>query len=86
MEYNDFFYDNDDSSRGTRPISKFLNSFIGRIQKYAYAVYRFFAAVNEENERSLCRAHVRTKFKYASDISKDKDAGWFVVQIGRLYD
>lgn len=43
--------------------------------------------VKEEfkNGRSLCWAHVRAKFKYASDISKDKDAGWFVEQIGRLY-
>lgn len=79
MEYNDFFYDNDDDdSRGTRSISKFLDSFIGRIQTYAYAVYRFFAAVKEKNERSLCWVYVRGEFKYASDIRKDKDAGWFV--------
>lgn len=81
-----FLYDNDgDDSRGTRPISDFLGSFIGGIQTDAYAVYRFFADVNEANERSLCWAHVRAKSKYASDISKDKDASWFVEQIGRLY-
>lgn len=81
-----FLYDNDaDDSRATRPISAFLDSFIGGIQTDAYAVYRFFADVNESNERSLCWAHVRAKFKYASDISKDKDASWFVEQIGRLY-
>lgn len=81
-----FLYDNDeDDSRGTRPISEFLESFIGGIQTDAYTVYRFFTDLNEENERSLCWAHVRAKFKYASDISKDRDAGWFVDQIGRLY-
>lgn len=71
-----FLYDNDvDDSRGTRPISEFLESLIGGIQTDAYAVYRFFADVNEANERSLCWTHVRAKFKYASDISKDKDVG-----------
>lgn len=51
-----FLYDNDGGdSRGTRPISDFLGSFIGGIQTDAYAVYRFFADVNEANERSLCR-------------------------------
>lgn len=36
-------------------------------------MYRFFADVNEANEHSLCWVHVRAKFKYASDISKEKD-------------
>lgn len=79
-------YDNDgDDSRGTRPISGFQGSFIGGIQTDAYAAYRFSADVNEENKHSLCYTHIGAKFKYASDISKDKDAVWFVVQIGRLY-
>lgn len=66
-----FLYDNDaDDSRATRPISAFLDSFIGGIQTDAYAVYRFFADVNEANERSLCWAHVRAKFKYSSDIKR----------------
>lgn len=59
-----FLYNNDgDDSRGTRPISDFLGSFIGGIQTDAYAVYRFFADVNEANKRFLCRVHVRAKSK-----------------------
>lgn len=81
-----FFYDNAcNDSRGTRPISGFLSSFIGKIQTDSYTVYRFFTELSAENEHALCWAHVRTRFKDACDISHDKDAGWFVEQIGRLY-
>lgn len=81
-----FLYDNDtDDSRGTLPIANFLEGFIGGIQTDAYAGYRFFVKLNPENEHILCWCHVRAKFKLAFDISKDKDAGWFVEQIGRLY-
>lgn len=81
-----FLYDNDeDDSRATRPISGFLEGFTGGIQTDAYTVYRFFTEDNAGNERSLCWAHVRAKFKYAADISHDKDAAWFVEQTGRLY-
>lgn len=81
-----FLYDSDeDDSRGTRPISTFLEGFTGGIQTDTYVAYRFFVKLNPENEHILCWAHIRAKFKYASDISHDKDAGWFVHQNGR-YD
>lgn len=60
---------NDDNSRGTRSICEFLKSFIGSIQTDAYTVYRFFTDLHAENERSLCWAYVRAKFKCASDIT-----------------
>ncbi len=33
----------------------------------------------------LCWEHVRAKFKYAQDYSKDSNATWFIDQKGRLY-
>ena len=81
-----FLYDNDeDDSRGQRPITELLGDFKGSIQSDGYVVYKHLARTNLENVHLLCWAHVRAKFKYADEISKDEDAKWFVGQIGRLY-
>ena len=81
-----FLYDNDeDDSRGTRPIHDFLGGFKGTIQSDGYVVYKHLAKAHPENPHILCWAHVRAKFKFAADISKAPDAEWFVEQIGRLY-
>ena len=81
-----FLYDNDENdSRGCRPIEEFLGDFKGSIQSDGYVVYRHLSRTHPENVHLLCWAHVRAKFKYAEEISKDPDAAWFVEQIGLLY-
>ena len=81
-----FLYDNaENDSRGKRPITAFLGDFKGSIQSDGYVVYKHLSRLNPENEHLLCWAHVRSKFKFAADISLDEDAKWFVEQIGRLY-
>ena len=81
-----FLYDNDESdSRGTRPISSFLNSFKGGIQTDAYVVYKFFTGQSDENNHALCWAHVRSKFFQAAKYVNDDNAEWFVRRIGELY-
>lgn len=74
-----FLYDNDeDDSRGQRPITEFLDDFKGTIQSDGYVVYKHLSRSNPENVHLLCWAHVRAKFKYAAEISSDEDAKWFV--------
>ena len=81
-----FLYDNDENdSRGCRPIEEFLGDFKGSIQSDGYVVYKHLSRTNPENVHLLCWAHVRAKFKYAEEINKDPDAAWFVEQIGLLY-
>lgn len=64
-----------------RPNSISLEGLIGGIQTDAYASCRFFAKQNSENEHILCWSHVRVQFKLAFDMSKNKDAGWFVSRL-----
>lgn len=81
-----FFYDNDeDDSRGSRPIETFLGSFLGSIQSDGYVVYKHLAKVNPQCEFILCWAHVRNKFAMTYEINKDANADWFVQKIGELY-
>ena len=81
-----FLYDNEENdSRGQRPIMEFLGSFQGSVQSDGYVVYEHLANENPNIEHILCWAHVRAKYKYAADFSKDKNAEWFVETIGRLY-
>ena len=81
-----FFYDNDeDDSRGSRPIETFLGSFLGSIQSDGYVVYKHLAKVNPQCEFILCWAHVRNKFAMTYEANKDMDADWFVREIGKLY-
>lgn len=81
-----FLYDNDENdSRGTRPISSFLDGFKGGIQTDAYVVYKFFTDQSADNDHALCWAHVRSKFFQAAKYGNDENAEWFVRRIGELY-
>lgn len=81
-----FLYDNDeDDSRGTRPISTFLDGYTGGIQTDAFVVYKFFTKECKQNSHALCWAHVRSKFYQAAKYAKDGDAEWMVDKIAYLY-
>ncbi len=82
-----FLYDNDENdSRGTRPLQEFLGEFAGAIQSDGYIVYTKLAKKHPELIKHLeCWAHVRARFRNAFKVSGDSIAGWFVEQIGRLY-
>ena len=82
-----FLYDNDENdSRGLRPLQEFLGEFAGAIQSDGYVVYTQLTKKHPELIKHLeCWAHVRTKFKNAFKVSNDLMADWFVKQIGRLY-
>ncbi len=82
-----FLYDNDENdSRGLRPLQEFLGEFAGAIQSDGYVVYTKLTKKHPELIKHLeCWAHVRTKFKNAFKVSTDPMAAWFVEQIGRLY-
>lgn len=81
-----FFYDNDENdSRGSRPIETFLGSFLESIQSDGYVVYKHLAEVNPTCEFILCWAHVRNKFAMTFESNKDANAEWFVLKIGELY-
>ena len=82
-----FLYDNDENdSRGLRPLQEFLGEFAGAIQSDGYVVYTQLTKKHPELIKHLeSWAHVRTKFKNAFKVSNDPMADWFVKQIGRLY-
>ncbi len=81
-----FLYDNDKlDSRGMRPIQEFLEDYAGALQSDGYTVYKQLAKNNPNIKHLQCWAHVRAKFFYAATSGTDKDAQWFVDQIGRLY-
>lgn len=81
-----FLYDNDENdSRGYRPISSFLSDFKGAVGTDAYVVYRQLCQEHPDIEHCLCWAHVRAKFQYALEISKEADAEWYRNQIDYLY-
>ena len=81
-----FLYDNDENdSRGYRPISSFLSGFKGTIASDAYTVYKQLCLEHPDIEHCLCWAHVRAKFQYALEISKEEDAEWYRNQIDYLY-
>ena len=81
-----FLYDNDENdSRGSRPINTFLGDFKGTIMSDAFIVYKQLTRDNPELEHCLCWAHVLCKYDLAEEISKEPDAGWFRNQIGYLY-
>lgn len=81
-----YLYDNEENdSRGHRPIHGFLGSFKGTIQSDGYNVYKQLAFENPMIDHVLCWAHVRAKFKYAEEISHDPDASFFLDRIGLLY-
>ena len=81
-----FLYDNDENdSRGYRPISSFLSGFKGTVASDAYVVYKQLCLEHPDIEHCLCWAHVRAKFQYALEISKEEDAEWYRNLIDHLY-
>ena len=81
-----FLYDNDENdSRGTRPINTFLGDFKGAIMSDAYIVYRQLVKEHPDLTHCLCWSHVHNKFESALEISKEEDAAWFVNMIRYLY-
>lgn len=81
-----FLYDNDENdSRGYRPISSFLSGFKGTVSSDAYVVYKQLCREHPDISHCLCWAHVRAKFQYALEISKEAEAEWYRNQIDYLY-
>ena len=81
-----FLYDNDENdSRGRRPIQKFLDKAMKALQSDGYTVYKQLTKDMPECEHVLCWAHVRAKFHIAKEVSKDNFASWFEDQINKLY-
>lgn len=81
-----FLYDNDENdSRGLRPIQSFLGDFLGTIQSDGYNVYKHLAGDSPKNEHLMCWAHVHNKFEQVFKACKDKHAEWFSTTIGELY-
>ena len=81
-----FLYDNDENdSRGYRPISSFLSGFKGTVESDAYVVYKQLTKEHPDILHCICWAHVRAKFQYALEISKEEDAAWYRNQIDYLY-
>ena len=81
-----FLYDNDENdSRGYRPISSFLSGFKGTVASDAYVVYKQLCLEHPDIEHCLCWAHVRAKFQHALEISKEEDAEWYRNLIDYLY-
>ena len=67
-----FFYGNDENnSRGKRPIQTFLGDFLGTIQSNGYVVYKELTKDNPANEHLMCWAYVRNKFETIFKACKD---------------
>lgn len=76
-----------DGTKLGKYLKKYVWVLVNKLDGLVYFLYD-----NDENDSRgpenihlLCWAHVRAKFKYAEEISKDPDAAWFVEQIGLLY-
>lgn len=81
-----FLYDNDENdSRGRRPIERFLGDFKGTIMSDAFIVYKQLTRDNQDLLHCLCWAHVLCNFDDAAEISKETDAIQFRNWISYLY-
>lgn len=81
-----FLYDNDENdSRGRRPIENFLGDFKGSIMSDAFIVYKQLTRDNPDLLHCLCWAHVFNNFDDALVISGEKDAALFKNLISYLY-
>ena len=81
-----FLYDNEENdSRGKRPIETFLGGYSGSVHSDGYTVYKHLTLSEGELIHIMCWAHVRAKFEQAFRYSKDLNADWFVKKIGELY-
>lgn len=80
-----FLYDNDENySRGHRPIQNFLGGFKGTIQSDGYTVYRQISNDKPDIELILCCAHVHAKLRYA-ELSGDSNVKSILPLVQRLY-
>lgn len=80
-----FLYDNDENdSRGHRPIQNFLGGFKGTIQSDGYTVYRQITNDKPDIELILCWAHVHAKLRYA-ELSGDSNVKYILPLVQRLY-
>jgi hypothetical protein len=81
-----FLYDNDENdSRGMRPINTFLGDLKGTVMSDAFIVYKQLTRDNPNLLHCLCWAHVHNKFAMAAEVGKEEDAVWFVNMINYLY-
>lgn len=77
----------DDGSRARRVLRSIIEDReIKALQSDGYNVYTFIDKEFEDVTHLCCMAHARSKFVDAQEIGKDERAGFFVKQIGRLYD
>lgn len=81
-----FLYDNDENdSRGMRPINTFLGDLKGTVMSDAFIVYKQLTRDNPNLLHCLCWAHVHNKFAMAAEVGKEEDAVWFDNLIDYLY-
>ena len=81
-----FLYDNDENdSRGMRPINTFLGDLRGTVMSDAFIVYKQLTRDNPNLLHCLCWAHVHNKFSMAAEVGKEEDAVWFDNMIDYLY-
>lgn len=81
-----FLYDNDeDDSRGFRPIETFIGDASPDFQTDSYVAYRQLSALKPECQHLLCWAHVRAKWWICWNTTGDPNAKWFVDKINYLY-
>ena len=81
-----FLYDNDENdSRGRRPLETFLGDFKGSIMSDAFIVYKQLTLDNPDLLHCLCWSHVYNNFDDALVISGERDAELFKNLISYLY-
>ena len=81
-----FLYDNDENdSRGRRPLETFLGDFLGSIMSDAFIVYKQLTLDNPDLFHCLCWTHVYNNFDDALVISDERDAELFKNLISYLY-
>ena len=59
---------------------------IDALQSDGFNVYMYLDKELVDVDHLCCLAHARAKFKYAFEQGKDKDAEYFIILIGWLYD
>ncbi len=55
------------------------------LQSDDYNVYMYLDDEREDTQHLCCLAHVRVKFKYASEQGGDRDVAFFLEAFGELY-
>ena len=79
-----YYYE--DGSRGRKVLKKILEGReLRALQTDGYNVYLYLDNEMVDIDHVCCMAHVRAKFKYATEIEHDVNARKFLEYIGRLY-